>query len=582
MTTSYLPCKPGCAGSTYEGCDERLIAGQTCQPTKISDSPCISGVAPELKCPNLNLDDRIPTFIPAIPHEDTPMVQCRVCGLVEGEQDYDGVQGYFTGNLVSFGPNQMHGELNEDHILGYNVYFVNPQHEKLSNVVAILPKMEDDMSTASESCCVADTYTVFVSALEIPYLLVEEPSDLRIMVVPVDENFVEMPVGLTQEMHADAAWYCPSPLTFLEEEEVPTCSTQRADVKTERRLLPSGTKIPGGTKAKRFPGRSARRLSSMNDTFPDDFCFFCTGMPAYCDPMPEMGVLMPGETCQTFIPQSSCFSGNAPGLTCPADQTGWGPALSSIHYFQNEFPEIQCQVCGIGSVAEDSDERAGYYSGVVSFGRNMKGGQIDESEIDHYKVYITSSTGDIDYDLPPFTGEAVAEVPVSGSGDSTCCDEAAYSVYLDGVRFTVGLSHIMVVPVHASGGMLYEMPVGKLMEFSDSDGDCVEPVDMLAAPWRPRLRLPAPSLRRWTTCPRVLCAWTRTKKSWSGHRCWRHTKIWASQASDPSETARMPWRGAMTRCTPRSSGKCAVIRATPRTWSLWPCSCPTSVRTTMT
>ncbi|CAK0902631.1 unnamed protein product [Prorocentrum cordatum] len=117
QTTSYLPCKPGCEGATYYGCDDHLLAGQSCQPMKISNSPCISGlreVAPELKCPNLNLDDRIPAFIPAIPHEDTPMVECRVCGFMDAVEDSNPVHGFFTGYLVSFGPNQLQGELNED------------------------------------------------------------------------------------------------------------------------------------------------------------------------------------------------------------------------------------------------------------------------------------------------------------------------------------------------------------------------------------------------------------------------------------------------------------------------------------
>lgn len=145
---------------------------------------------------------------------------------MDAVEDSNPVHGFFTGYLVSFGPNQLQGELNEDHIVGYNVYFVNADYEKIGQVVANVPKLDDENSTASESCCVADTYQVWSQDLEIPYKAVERREDLRIMVVPIDTDGVEMPVGMTQEMSADWDKYCPEPVFFLQDNELETCTTK--------------------------------------------------------------------------------------------------------------------------------------------------------------------------------------------------------------------------------------------------------------------------------------------------------------------------------------------------------------------
>ncbi|CAK0902633.1 unnamed protein product, partial [Prorocentrum cordatum] len=273
-------------------------------------------------------------------------------------------------------------------------------------------------------------------------------------------------------MSADWDRYCPEPVFFL-------LAGQRARDLHDRRVQgDDGEEAVQRRGARRryeeVPWRRRKDLGLTGESL-SDFCVICSGIPAYCNS--GSGLLLPGETCQSEVPQSSCFSGTAPTFTCPSDHTGIGAALPSIFYYEPQFPEVLCQVCGVGSVDEDADERAGYYSGVVSFGRNMKGGVIDESDIQMYKVYFTDSTGTIDY---MDDGDAsVATIAVTRfNGDKTCCDEMAYQVQLQSAKFTVGFAtNIMVVSVDKSG---WEMPVGKTIEFTDSAFECLDPVDMLA------------------------------------------------------------------------------------------------------
>ncbi|CAK0893093.1 unnamed protein product, partial [Prorocentrum cordatum] len=458
-TTSWLPCRPGCEGATYFGCDEPLAAGRSCHPSKISSSPCISGVAPELVCPAQNLDNsRIPKFFPAIPDEDTPMIQCRVCGIGSLSEDESGVQGYYTG-VISFGRNQMHGELNEEHVVGYNLYFVNALYEKVPwngqvQAIQFVHKTEGQPG----ACCADDAYEVSVTDLELPYGEVADPSDLRIMVVAVDSEDVEMPVGPTQELPVDADEACPPPSLFLADTDMQLCELAGPG------QGPPVARPPGATGAQRPHRSTARRLS-------EGFCTACAGMPLVgCT-----SDLSPGESCSPVKPTSGCVQGAELTLTCPAGHAG--AALPSILYHEPDFPTLVCQVCGIGGVSEDADARAGYYDGNVSFGRNTKGSsQIDETSIKEYRVYFSDGAGNKD-----LYGGLIGSVSAASSGvgaeSADCCDRAAYSVAVAG-RFRPGFAtHIMVVPVDTDD---LEMPVGQTMAFVDAESSCVEPAGMLA------------------------------------------------------------------------------------------------------
>lgn len=100
-------------------------------------------------------------------------------------------------------------------------------------------------------------------------------------------------------------------------------------------------------------------------------------------------------------------------------------------------------------VSEDTDAREGFYSGTITFGANQVQGQIDESNIKEYKIFITDWMG-----IP--IGASVATVAKT-STLKTCCDQGLYSAALAGVPLPADGRYVTVHPVDTND---FVMPLG--------------------------------------------------------------------------------------------------------------------------
>jgi len=140
-------------------------------------------VAPRnrLSCPDLN-----EVFRPVDASEPFPEIKCRVCGVAHTSHDMDGRYGFFSG-LLTFGPNQIDGVIDEAFIKEYRIYLTDDKQRKYPSVLISLPK--SDMGNAINDCCDASMYQAEMSGVPLP------DSNARLMVVPVDLNGVEMTVG---------------------------------------------------------------------------------------------------------------------------------------------------------------------------------------------------------------------------------------------------------------------------------------------------------------------------------------------------------------------------------------------------
>jgi hypothetical protein len=107
---------------------------------------------------------------------------------------------------------------------------------------------------------------------------------------------------------------------------------------------------------------------------------------------------------------------------------------------------------------QDTDGRYGFYSGMLSFGPNQVNGDIEESYIMEYRVYMASDDG-------TKVGDPLSTLSASFSSVDDpipCCDPTAYTVQLSGVEVTG--SSIVVVPVDTDG---VEMPHGVMEPVED-------------------------------------------------------------------------------------------------------------------
>jgi len=199
-------------GCTFAPNDEpgRILPGAPCTQTfdrtepdmatkfYVAESPCIEYEGSlSMTCPaGNNLVDRAPVWESAAPWEQwynlqqaLPQVVCQVCDVLLGT-DTDMMENSVTFDL-SFGPNMIHGEINQIDVQGYVVYWVDADDIIVDSTPAgIVEKPSGASENVISSCgCDASHYTVpFVSA-PVP------PGAEGLLVAPTDNNGFTMPVG---------------------------------------------------------------------------------------------------------------------------------------------------------------------------------------------------------------------------------------------------------------------------------------------------------------------------------------------------------------------------------------------------
>lgn len=92
--------------------------------------------------------------------------------------------------VVSWGPNQINDVVDESHISEYKVYYTDTLQTKLGQIIATVSKAPSP--SYNTWCCDFSTYSVTLSQVTPPAGATE------IMVVPVDVNGMEMPVGMSR------------------------------------------------------------------------------------------------------------------------------------------------------------------------------------------------------------------------------------------------------------------------------------------------------------------------------------------------------------------------------------------------
>lgn len=112
-------------------------------------------------------------------------------------------------------------------------------------------------------------------------------------------------------------------------------------------------------------------------------------------------------------------------------------------------------MCGISTQLNDTDPRAGYIAGNISFGPNALDGYVDEEPISAYNIYFVTACGEpIGHPDHP-----VAMVPKQSGVTDSCCRHDAYRAEVL-QRVPTGSDRLVIVPVTSSGPLL----VGELTE----------------------------------------------------------------------------------------------------------------------
>lgn len=103
----------------------------------------------------------------------------------------------------------------------------------------------------------------------------------------------------------------------------------------------------------------------------------------------------------------------------------------------------------------DTDPRAGYIAGNISFGPNALDGYVDEEPISAYAVYFVNGCGE----ALGHPDHPVAVVPKQSGITDTCCRHDAYRAEVR-ERVPAGSDRLVIVPMTSSGPLL----VGELTE----------------------------------------------------------------------------------------------------------------------
>ncbi|CAJ1338105.1 unnamed protein product [Effrenium voratum] len=105
-------------------------------------------------------------------------------------------------------------------------------------------------------------------------------------------------------------------------------------------------------------------------------------------------------------------------------------------------PYIQCRACS-GSYV-DTDDKLGDFSGMLTFGPNMKNGSVDETMVDFYVAFAADDCGHLHRSSP-------LAIVLKSLPNSECCEHSKYSVELNLTNFS--FTQLVVVPGAVNAGV---------------------------------------------------------------------------------------------------------------------------------
>jgi len=164
----------------------------------VEQSPCIEYEGSlSMTCPAGNsVVDRAPLWETAAPWEQwytlrqaLPQVVCQVCDLLIG-MDTDMMENSVTFDLT-FGPNMVHGEINQVDIQGYEVYWVGADDVIIDGAPVGTVQKPSGESENVRASCGCDALHYKVSFVNVPVPTGAE----GLLVAPKDNNGFTMPVG---------------------------------------------------------------------------------------------------------------------------------------------------------------------------------------------------------------------------------------------------------------------------------------------------------------------------------------------------------------------------------------------------
>lgn len=153
------------------------------------------------------------------------------------------------------------------------------------------------------------------------------------------------------------------------------------------------------------------------------------------------------DTCVEFVDVQ---------MSCPADNEYEGRA---VVLDSGAYPLIKCRVCGIAHLKPDGNRYANRWAGQVTWGPNQFLGEISETEIWSYRLYVV----DAQYQKlgkPVATQEARRWATLS---TDFCCDTSFYKATLD-IALPQNFTYFMVVPITRVGFELNVGPVSDRIE----------------------------------------------------------------------------------------------------------------------
>jgi len=109
---------------------------------------------------------------------------------------------------------------------------------------------------------------------------------------------------------------------------------------------------------------------------------------------------------------------------------------------------VRCQVCAVEGFV-DMDEEVGKISGTVSWGQNMIGGEIDESMLDGYDVWLADSCGELRMHLG-----RVDKIQDWPSSKGACCEATSYSLTFGAVSMPEESMGLMIIPFQGTASLI--------------------------------------------------------------------------------------------------------------------------------
>jgi len=155
----------------------------------------------------------------------------------------------------------------------------------------------------------------------------------------------------------------------------------------------------------------------------------------------------PGELCAADIIDHPCIEQHQLVFSCPEgnDEEGRPPDVEV-----GSYPRARCRVCAMEpAMFNDTDPRPSIVAGSFTFGPNSLDGEVNETGIANYQVWMVDDCGVMLGD------SAIAKVEVNPGLEPACCTPEAYRVnFYFQLPPNMSNTSLMVVPFLEGSGLL--------------------------------------------------------------------------------------------------------------------------------